>query len=69
MNKLWNPYPGVPNPSLAQLSEYVNAAKTPEERNRRKMQVHGMAYSAKPQKISNLIDYLKREAADKGEQA
>jgi len=57
---MWNPYPGVPNPSLVQVAEYVNAASTPEERVKRKQQVFGFVYSADPKKISGFINYLQR---------
>lgn len=64
--KLFDPYAGYPKPTLEQLSEYVNSAPTPEERNRRKMQVHGYAYSVGPQKLVSLFDYIKQQNESKG---
>jgi len=61
--KMWNPYPGVPNPSLAQAAEYVRAGKTQKERDKRKQEVFVFTYSAGPQKVKGLINYLERKKA------
>lgn len=41
--------------NFAQAKAYLDAAKTPAERNIRKMQLHTRLYSIGPQKLSELI--------------
>ena len=54
----WTPYPGCPIPTLEQISAYVDAATSIEDRQRRKLQCYGYSYGSGSPKLTPFMQYL-----------